>query len=361
MMRSKTYSKWLAASIVGVSLSFSNALWAQDSLTVVSWGGAYTKSQIEAYHKPFESKTGIKINSEDYNGGLAQIKAQVESGNISWDVIDVELSDAIRGCDEGLLEEIDHSILPAGVNGVPAEEDFAPGTLHDCAVATIVWSSVFAYDKNKFPGNAPKTIADFFDVEKFPGKRGLRKSPRVNLEWALIADGVPINQVYDVLSTPAGVERAFAKLDSIKDHVVWWEAGAQPPQLLADGEVAMTSAYNGRLFNAIYTEGKPFEIIWDAQVWDIDLWVIPKGSKNRDAALEFIKFSTDSERLARQSDWISYGPARASSAPLVKPDVLPHLPTAPDNFKNPLQNNFEWWADNQTEMDERFNSWLAKS
>ncbi len=121
-----------------------------------------------------------------------------------------------------------------------------------------------------------------------------------------------------MLSTDEGVDRAFAKLDTIKNDVVWWEAGAQPPQLLADGEVAMTTAYNGRLFNAIFQENKPFVIVWDGQVWDLDLWGIPKGSDGGETAWEFVKFSTDTQRLADQAKWISYGPARKSSMALVR-------------------------------------------
>ena len=335
-------------------------------LTVVSWGGAYTKSQIEAYHKPWMAKTGAKINSDDYNGGLAEVKAQVESGNVTWDLVDLELSDAVLGCDTGLLEEIDASILPPAPDGTPAQDDFLPGTLVDCAVATIVWSTIYAYDSTKFSGAKPATMADFFDAKKFPGKRGMRKSPKPNLEFALIADGVAPDQVYEVLGTDEGVDRAFAKLDTIKDEVLWWEAGAQPPQMLADGEVSMTTAYNGRIFNAVASEGKPFEIVWDGQVWDIDLWGIPRGSKNKDAALEFIKFSTDTQRLADQAAWISYGPARQSSIPLIGKHAEagipmgPHMPTAPQNFKTALQNDFEFWADHQDELNERFAAWLAK-
>ncbi len=335
-------------------------------VTVVSWGGAYTKSQVEAYHKPFIAGTGAKIVSEDYNGGLAEIKAQVEAGNVTWDIVDVELSDAVRACDEGLAEELDMSDLPAGADGTPAADDFIAGTLDvPCAVPTIVWSTIFAYDSEKM-SDGPKTIADFFDTKAFPGKRGLRKSPKANLEMALMADGVAADEVYDVLSEDDGVDRAFAKLDSIKDDVVWWEAGAQPPQLLADGEVAMTTAYNGRIFNAVAAEDKPFEIVWDGQVWDLDLWIIPKGAKNAEAAKEFLKFSTSTQALADQASWISYGPTRKSSSPLVasydgKPDLKmgPQMPTAPENFKNALQNDFEFWADNQDELNERFNAWLA--
>jgi len=336
-----------------------------ESLTVVSWGGAYTKSQVEAYHKPFTKKTGIEILSENYSGGLAEIKAQVEAGSVKWDVVDVELSDAVRGCDEGLLEQIDPSILPPAPDGTPAMKDFIDGSVFDCAVGSIVWSTIYAYDKTKFSGAKPKTMADFFDTKKFPGKRGMRKTPKANLEMALIADGVPNSEIYDVLATDAGVDRAFKKLDSIKDSVVWWEAGAQPPQLLADGEVSMTTAYNGRIFNAIASENKPFEIVWDGQVFDLDLFVVVKGAPNKKAAMDFIAFSTGTQPLADQAKWISYGPVRKSSTPLIGKHAEagipmgPHMPTAPQNFKTAIQNDFEFWADRQDELNNRFNSWLA--
>lgn len=333
-------------------------------IVAVSWGGAYTKSQVEAYHKPWTAATGNTVISEDYNGGLAEVKAQVEAGNVTWDIVDVELSDAVRGCDEGLLEVIDPSILPAGADGTPAVDDFIPGAISECAVANIVWSTIFAYDSEKMP-NGPTKLADFFDTSKFPGKRGMRKGPKANLEMALAADGVPAGEIYDMLGTPEGLDRAFAKLDTIKDDVIWWEAGAQPPQLLADGEVAMTTAYNGRIFNAVAAEGKPFEIVWDGQIFDLDLWVIPKGAPNKDLALEFLAFSTATEQLAAQASYISYGPARKSSAPLVgayhtDADLMmgPQMPTAPENFATALQNDFEFWADNQDELNERFNAWL---
>ena len=353
--------------IVGASAFVSSASMAAD-LTVVSWGGAYTKSQVEAYHKPWMANTGKTIVSEDYGGGIAEIKAQVESGNVSWDIVDVELSDAIRACDEGLLETIDHSKLPASPDGTPAAEDFLPGTLHDCAVANIVWSSVYVYDKSKTRNwNAPKTMADFFNTKSYPGKRGMRKSPKVTMEFALIADGVPVSEVYNVLGTEEGVARAFAKLDTIKDDVVWWEAGAQPPQLLADGEVIFTTAWNGRIFNAVASEGQKFEMVWDGQIYDLDLWVIPKGSKNKEAALDFLAFSTATEQLAAQASWIPYGPARASAVARIGTyhsddtiQMASHMPTAPGNFKNALQNDYEFWADNADQLNERFNAWLAK-
>ncbi|MDG2341001.1 MAG: ABC transporter substrate-binding protein [Paracoccaceae bacterium] len=334
-------------------------------ITVVSWGGAYTKSQVEAYHKPWIAETGNSVVSEDYGGGLAEIKAQVDAGNVTWDLVDVELSDAIRGCDEGLLEEIDSSILSDAPDGTSAEDDFLPGTLHDCAVSNIFWSTLYAFNTEVFSDNQPTTMADFFDLDTFPGKRGMRKNPKAMLEMALMGDGVPAGEVYDLMSTEAGIDRAFAKLDTIKDSVVWWEAGAQPPQLLADGEVAMTITWNGRIFNAIAQEGQPFGLVWDGQIYDLDLWVIPKGAPNKDAAMDFLAFSTATEQLAAQASWIPYGPARASSIPLIGTfhsddsiQMIDHMPTTAKALTNALQNDFEFWADNQDELNERFNAWL---
>ena len=281
------FTKGLFA-VAGMSLFVSGTALGND-LTVVSWGGAYTKSQVEAYHKPWMAQTGKTILSVDYVGGIAEFIAMVDSGNVTWDVVDVELADALRACDEGLLETIDHSVLPPAPDGTPATEDFIDGALQECAVANIVWSSVYAYDSSKLRNwNVPKTMADFFDTDAYPGKRGMRKNPKVTLEFALIGDGVPTDQVYDVLSTEEGVARAFAKLDTIKDDIVWWEAGAQPPQLLADGEVVFSTAWNGRVFNAKNGEGQPFEMVWDGQIYDLDLWVIPKGSKNKEARLTLL-------------------------------------------------------------------------
>ena len=334
-------------------------------INVMSWGGAYAKSQVEAYHKPFTAKTGVKVNSIDADNPATPIKAQVEAGNVSIDVADVEFSDAVRLCDEGLLEPIDASILPAAPDGTSAADDFIEGSIQDCAVANIVWSTVFAYNSNNLSGT-PTTIGDFFDTAKFPGKRGLRKGAKATLEMALMGDGVPAAEVYDTLGTDAGVERALAKLDSIKSDIVWWEAGAQPPQLLADGEVVMSTAYNGRIFNAAVAENQPLVVVWDGQLLDFDLFVVPKGAPNKDAAMDFIAYATSTEALAAQASWISYGPARKSSGAMVglysdgKTEMAPHMPTAAANLGNALVNNFEFWVDKDAELNERFNAWLAK-
>jgi putative spermidine/putrescine transport system substrate-binding protein len=335
-------------------------------ITVMGWGGAYTASQVEAYHKPFTAKTGIQVVSVDADNPATPIKAQVEAKNVTIDVASVEIADAVRLCDEGLVETIDAAALPPAPDGTPATDDFIPGTLTDCMIPTDVFATAIAYDTSKFPNGGPTTIADFFDTAKFPGKRGVKKGAKVTLEMALMAEGVPAAEVYALLSTKEVQDRAFARLDTIKKDAVFWEAGSQPPQLLADGEVVMTMAWNGRIFNAAVAEGKPFAIMWDGQVFEWEGWVIPKGAPNLEAAMEFVKFSTSTEPLANAAEWISYGPPRQSSGPLVgtykdegKVEMAPHLPTTAANLTNALASSLEFWADRDTELNERFNAWLA--
>jgi putative spermidine/putrescine transport system substrate-binding protein len=341
---------------------------ADTDLTIVSWGGAYSESQERAYHEPYMANNpDVAIHMDDQSANaLAGIRSQVQAGNVTWDIVDMLQGDAMLACDEGLLVEIPHDEwLAAAPDGTPASEDFIEGTTGDCFVPQILYATLFAYDKNAFPEGGPQTVADVFNLEKFPGKRALQRIPDGNLEWALVADGVPVDEVYDVLSTEEGVERAFNKLDEIKDQVIWWEEGAQPPQLLADGEVAIATGYNGRFFNAQVNENQPIEMIWDGQLFEVDGWVVPEGTSDLKAIKEYLHFATDTQRLADQAKYIAYAPARESSVKLIGKHVdtgvemMPHMPTAPENFASPIRKDPEWWADNGDEMRERFNAWLA--
>ncbi len=331
---------------------------AEESLTVVSWGGAYGAAQQKHVIDPFQKDTGTKVLFEDYTGGVAEIKAQVESGNIQWDVVDFEVIDLERACSEGLLETIDHSVLPAGVDGVPADKDFIPEALaSDCAVGNIVWSVVFAYNKDTIGKTPATSINDFFDTAKIPGKRALRKRPQVNMEWALMADGVAPADVYKVLATPEGQQRAFDKLATIKDDIVWFDSWSQAPQLLNDGGAVLVQAANGRFYDAIRQENKPFVIVWSGHVYDLDAWAIVKGSKKKDLAMKFIAFATGSKPLAGMPD-VAYGPTRKSSMPLADQSAAPHLPTA--HLDTGIQAGSEFWADYGESLGEKFNEWLLK-
>ncbi|SFI32737.1 ABC transporter substrate-binding protein [Jannaschia pohangensis] len=328
---------------------------AQD-LTVTSFGGAYGAAQKEHMIDPFVAETGTNILFEDYGGGIAEMKAQVEAGNIQWDVVDIEVIDLERACAEGYLEVIDQSVLPAGDDGVAAADDFIEDALaNECGVGNIVWSVVFAVNTENGPG--PQTIAEFFDTEAFPGKRGLRKRPQVNMEWALIADGVAPEDVYETLATEEGQARAFAKLDTIKADIVWYDSWSQAPVLLNDGGAQMVQSANGRIFAAIQDDGAPFQIVWDSHVYDLDVWAIMKGTPNKEKAMEFIQFATRTVPLSGMQD-VAYGPTRRSAQALLPESVKQDLPTA--HLDVGLKADGIFWADYGETLGEKFNEWLLQ-
>jgi putative spermidine/putrescine transport system substrate-binding protein len=365
-----TKLKLIGLSSVASVLALSAAAQNPVSLTIVSWGGAYTASQQRAYHAPFmELNPHVTIANDDGSANaLAGLRAQAQAGNVTWDLVDMLPSDAQLACDEGIILQIDHdAMLAPAPDGTPASEDFLPGSLGECFIPQIVYSTVLTFRPGAFPADAqPASIADLFDVENFPGRRALQDRPGTNLEWALYADGVDPDDIYEVLATPEGVDRAFAKLDTIKDHIIFWTEGAQAPQLLADGEVAFATGYNGRMFDAIEVEGMDAEIIWDGQVVEWDGWVVPADGPNVDLVMEYLYWATDTQRLADQAKFISYGPARASSAALVGQhadlgiDMAPHMPTNPDNYFAPIVLDNDFWADYGDELRERFANWMLQ-
>lgn len=358
-------SGFLLAALVS-ALGIWSAGCASEGITVVSWGGSYAEASKKAFFDPFSAETGIEVHVESFNGGLAQVRAQVETGNVHWDVIDLDFADVVKGCDEGLLEIIDIDELPAAPDGTPARDDYFEGTYSECGGGGSYYSAVYAYNRETFPAERPSKLEDFFDVARFPGRRGMRRSPLANLEWALMADGVPTDEVYAVLSTPEGVDRAFRKLDTIKSEVIWWETGAQPPQMLADQEVVMSTAYNGRIFNAQVLEGQPFEIVWDGQVLDYGQMAIVAGTPRLEAAKQFLLFASRVESMAAISRYIAYSPTRKSGMDLIGThaetgvDMRPHMPSAPENLARALRNDPEWWTNHTEEINERFSAWLAR-
>ena len=343
------------------------------SMTLVSWGGAYQNSQQKAYSEPYMAMNeGLQVIWDESSAeAVAKLRAMDEAGNVTWDLVDVVAADAIRLCDEGLAMEIDvEEVLAPAPDGTSAEDDFGDLLVSDCFIPQIVYSTTFGYRTDMVPEGveAPNDICDVFDLETYPGKRSLEKRPINNMEWALLCDGVAKDDVYDVLATPEGQDQALAKLETIKDDVIWWSAGADTPQLLADGEIFMGSTYNGRLFSVIEEQDQPVAMMWDAQVYDLDGWIIPAGLPEDRLArvMDFVKFATDTQRLADQAAYISYGPARASSAPLVGKhaelgiEMGPHMPTDPNNAQRTILYNYEWWADYRDDLDARFQAWLAQ-
>lgn len=324
---------------------------AHADVTVISFGGATQAGQNKAYYQPFAKASGVKVVPGEYNGEMARITAMVQAGNVTWDVVEVESPELMRGCEEGLFEKLDYS-------KIGNKSDYVPEAVTECGIGTFVWSTVLAYNADRLT-EAPTSWADFWNVAKFPGKRGLRKGAKYTLEFALLADGVAPNKVYEELKTPAGVARAFAKLDEIKPHILWWEAGAQPPQLLASGDLVMSSVYNGRIA-AARKEGRNLQIVWNGSIYDFDYWAIPKGTPNREDAYRFIEYASRPAPQAEMALEVPYGPTHLKAVGGIDPKQAAELPTAPANMQGAFATDTAFWVDYGEELEQRFNAWASR-
>ncbi len=368
----KKLSKLLLA--LSFALSITSSAFA---VTVASWGGAYTESQKLGYGDPTASKLGVDINWVDYSGGLSEIKAQKEAGAITWDIIDVFAFDTINGCDEGIFVEFDFDKdFPAAPDGTPASEDFFAPMPSKCAVGNILYSWNYAYNSKNVDGT-PSTIKDFFNTKKFPGKRAIYKSALTNLEIALAGDGVYMgkggSEIYKLLETEAGVNRAMNKIKELctdpNGGCVFWSAGAQPPELLMSGEVVMATGWNGRFFNAIVGEGAPLVQVWDGQGLDYEYFALVKGGPDEANAKKALAMMTNTEMLAGSAKYIAYAPYRLSSLEIIKAnepwykdgktEMMPQMPTAPANTKKYFLVDPFFWADNGTELGEKWEAMKA--
>ena len=336
----------------------------QSALNVSSWGGAYSESQKIAFVKPFKSSSGEDIKLTVHSGDFAKIKENLSSSSNKWDVIDLGYHMVEQACKEDLLAPIDHGSLKNAPDGTAANEDFFDKALHKCGVASMTWASTIVYNTKQYRKRKPTKASDFFNLRRFKGKRTLPKTPKNLLELALLADGVKASEVYALLETREGVERAFKKLKSIKKHIIWWSDPANAFEHLNSGKASMGLVYNGRAFSVIAIEKKPLKIIWDGQLYDYNLWAIPKNANNKNLSLKFIKYATRSEKLAQQASLFPYGPARKSSNNLIKPhpeaniDLKPYIPTIAKNRKNALKRDLAWWEKNGERLQSRFNRWL---
>lgn len=335
-----------------ISLLFGMNAEARD-FTVASWGGAFQDAQRKTYFEPFAQKLGAPLLEDTYLGGWGQFKTMQETKNIPWDVVQVESSELLRGCEEGVF-------LPLDWNKINAD-GLIEGAASECGIGALIVSHVVAYNAELLKVH-PKSTADFFNLEKWPGKRGLRKGPKFNLEFALMADGESPKDVFKILSSKEGVDRAFRKLDTIKSQVQWWEAGAQAPEWLAAGDVVMSFAYNGRIANA-RKEGKDLRMIWEKNIYTMDSWAILEGSEYTDQAYVLLNITIDPKQQAEFSKIIPYGPSNLLAEKYFTPELAAELP-AGKNVANALffgPEATQWWADNLDEINERWNAWVSKN
>lgn len=350
-MKTRTGLTWLCAGISAALTAATPAVAQENTLNVVGAGGSLQTAQRHAYYQPFSEAFDVKINEESYSGAMAKVEAMVRTETVTFDVMQVEQDDVITGCEEGLFEPLDWAEL-----GNP-EHFVETATQADCGVGYFVWSMVFTYDQSKV-AQGPETWAEFWDVEKWPGRRGLRKTPKMTLELALMADGVAPDQVYQELATPGGQDRAFAKLDQIKEHVVWWTTGAQPIERLAAGDVQYSAAFNGRVSNA-NLEGKDFALEWGGQIYGMDFWAIVKGTPRLNLAKQFIAHAIKPEQQARFPEKILYGITNKQALAQLEPSLLAQLPTAEQNLQTALPLSSDFWIDHQETLSKRFETWLS--
>jgi putative spermidine/putrescine transport system substrate-binding protein len=330
--------------LTGLAAAFlmTGAAAAQD-MVFTSWGGTTQDAQKEAWASAFETEAGVKV-LQDGPTDYGKLKAMVESGNPTWDVVDVEMDFAIKAAKDGLLEPIDFSVVP--------RDDLDPRFTTDHAVGSFYYSFVLAWN-NGAVSEEPTSWADMFDLEKFPGKRTLYKwsAPGV-IEIALLADGVAPDQLY-----PLDLDRAFKKLDTIKGEIVWWSGGAQSQQLIASGEAAMGQLWNGRVF-ALQQEGADVGVTWNQNLTAADVLVVPKGAKNKDAAMKFLATATSPAGQAKFAELSGYAPINVKAKAEMDPEMVKSLPDAYTESQIDLDMNY--WAENRDAIAERWYAWQAQ-
>ena len=324
---------------------------ANEELVVCSYGGSFQEAQRKAFFEPFEKETGIKVIEAQWSGEYAKLKAMVETNNPSWDLVTAaEGSIVHRGIQEGILAPIDFTNLDTSL--------FLPAAHTPYSVGFDFYSTVISYNLLDYPAGTPhpESWADFWDIKKFPGDRCLRKDPRTTLEFALLADGVPMDSLY-----PLDLDRAFKSLDRIKDHVsVWWTSGHQPAQLLVDREVKLASAFNGRIWAAATTDSVPITVDWGQGALDLDTWIIPKGARNYEAAMALIRYTSRPEVQIRLTKYINYSPTVKAAYENLDSATQAVLPTSPKNLSRQFVFNGDWWSRNEAQVIEKWNQWLIQ-
>lgn len=340
----------LAAALAGAAACGNGG--SERPLTVVGWGGSSQEAHRNAYWTAFTEASGVPLREDSWHGGLGVIRTKVLGGDTSWDVVQVETEELILGCEEGLYERLDWAALGG-------RDAFIPAAVHDCGVGAMLWSYLIGYDGDRIRGAGPRDWADFFDTSRFPGRRGMRRTPKYSLEIALMADGVPPAQVYRLLRTPAGVDRAFRKLDELKPHIVWWSSISQVPDLLASGEVAMSVTSPGRLIVANRTEGRKFKISWDGNIYAVDYWVVLSNSPRKAEAAQLLRFMTRPENQMRLPQFIPTGLTSRAASERIDPRLRLDTPSDPRNMTNALELDATFWVEYGDQLTQRFNAWLS--
>lgn len=314
------------------------------TLTFATFGGAYEDAQRSAWLDEFTEETGIEVTTDAYD--FAKLQAMVESGDVYWDAVDVSADAGLEGTSE-LLEPIDCSV-------VSTCDTPASGLINsDWRVATSTSGMLVGYNTDAVDGE-PATWADFFDTETFPGKRGMPPwASGGALEAALLADGVAPDEIY-----PLDVDRALAKLDTIKNDIIWWESATQSTELLASGETAFSLTFAARVYSVAVEEQEPVAPVWDSLIAIGNYVAVPKGTENKDAAMQFAAFITEKENNAKISEYYPVGPGTEGATADVPAEIEEWLPSS--HLENALPQDDNYWDKNYASVDEQFQAWLQQ-
>lgn len=335
------------------ALLASSALAQDKEVTIASWGGSYQDAQSKALFQPASEKTGIAVKEESY-GGMSDVRLQVQTGAVTYDVVVSGSGSAARAAEEGLLEELDYNVIDVS--------EFGEGYYSDYCVGGDVFSVVYAWNTDTVGEEGPQSWTDFFDAEKFPGSRAYRGKVSGALEPALMADGVPPEEVYEVLSTEEGIDRAIDKIRELKPHIdVFWTSGAQHAQLMKDGEVDMSTGWNGRFDNA-RKDGAKLDYSYNQALADYDCFAIPKGAPNKDTAMEFLAEISKAEYQDDLPEYITYGPTNLAAYETgeISEDMKAQLPSSPQNAQKQLTIDTDWYQKWETKAAEKYQAMLTE-
>lgn len=322
-------------------------------LTVVSFGGSYQEGQSKALFQPAAKALGIKIKEETYSS-IADLRLKVKAGAVTWDVVASGSGSAARAGTEGILEKLDYKVIDVS--------SFIKETVQDYCIGGDVFSTVMAWNTKTYGQNGPQNWADFWDVKKFPGKRAYRKGVAGALEPALMADGVPMEKVYEVLSQPGGIERAIKKIRELKPHIaVWWSSGAQHAQLMKDGEVDMVTGWNGR-FDVAAKDGAKVAYTYNQGLLDNDCFAIPKGAPNKDLAMKFLAEISKPQYQAEFTKYITYGPTNKKAYDLgtIEASYAKALPSHPDNASKQIAIDLDWYIKFEAQASAAYQNMLTE-
>jgi putative spermidine/putrescine transport system substrate-binding protein len=322
-------------------------------LTVALFVSPLGEVQKQVVIEPFKRATKLDVAVAGRDLGVGAVRTMVEGGNNIWDVVTAENVETLQGCEEGYFVKIDKSKLPDLKDFDTLAEDI------ECGVPFVFYGAALGYNKKTLK-EEPKSWADFWDTAKWPGKRSMNRRAQDTLEIALLADGVPRDDVYKVLETPAGVGRAFRKLDQLKSNIVWWSNPGQSRQLLASGEVVMTATYdNGiRFFNK--TQGTDFGVVAKDAITHVNYFAIVVNTRHNDNAYIFMNFASKPDSQAAVANGLAISVPNRKALAFVDKDLQPYLSNTSENLKDTLKSDARFWLNNHDDLQRRFDAWLSR-